>query len=145
MIGIIKGMAVTLKHQFTRAVTLQYPKERAEIPSRSRGWLVLDQDKCTGCALCAKACPINIISVIMGVREDGKRFVEHWEARTDRCMFCGICSEACPRGILIMVPRYELATTDRSEIRNVQIDVVETPEGMPGCPFAEENLEAAGE
>lgn len=121
MIGILKGMAVTLKYQFSRAITVQYPKERLEIAERSRGWLVLERTNCTGCGICVKACPIEIISVKTSVGEDGKRAVDSWELRMDRCMYCGFCAQACPRGAIVIDNTYEHSVLDRRDIMNITL------------------------
>lgn len=138
MIGILKGMTVTLKHQFTRAVTVQYPKVRPKIPERSRGWLELDSATCTGCGICAKSCPISVITVSVKTTEDKKRLLERWEVRTDRCMFCGICAESCPKGIIRMVPAFELANTDKKAIVNVQAENIFEPADTGSCPVKDE-------
>jgi len=42
--NLILGLAVTFKHLFKHAITLQYPTERWEMPERSRGTIVLLSD-----------------------------------------------------------------------------------------------------
>ena len=64
-IGIAKGLLVTLKNLFRTPSTVQYPEERAEQHSRFRGqefsWY---EERCTGCASCAKYCPLGIIEKV---------------------------------------------------------------------------------
>jgi NADP-reducing hydrogenase subunit HndC len=47
----------------------------------------IDQEKCKGCGLCLKNCPVN------AVYEKGKKrfFIDH-----DRCIKCGACYAVCP-------------------------------------------------
>lgn len=47
----------------------------------------IDKDKCRGCSICAKNCPVNAIS--------GK-VKEPYTIDTDKCVKCGACLEKCP-------------------------------------------------
>ena len=62
-LGIIKGMALTLRRAFQSKVTVQYPEVVQDISPRHRGRLQLLYDehgtlKCETCFQCAQACPI---------------------------------------------------------------------------------------
>ena len=48
--------------------------------------LTLDENKCTGCGLCADVCPHRVIDI-----ENGKARIAH----KDRCMECGACMQNC--------------------------------------------------
>ena len=80
-IGIVKGMALTLRRFFEPKVTVQYPEQAPEIPPRHRGRLQLLYDelgtlKCETCFQCAMACPIECID--MGGTDTKDRFHVHW-------------------------------------------------------------------
>lgn len=46
----------------------------------------VDTDKCTGCGLCVKACPVEAIRL-----ESEKAKVDE-----DTCVDCGVCASECP-------------------------------------------------
>ena len=113
--SFVVGMGVTFLNALRRPVTFQYP-ERYYVPLegfRGRPALVLNPDtgepKCTACQLCAKACPLGIITLEVGQREDKKRFPVRWDLDFGRCMVCNLCVEACPFDALVMSPEYEFS------------------------------------
>ncbi len=113
--SFLVGMWVTLINAIRRPVTFQYP-EKYYVPLKGfRGHpaLVVDpktgETKCTACQMCAKACPLGIIHIDVGQREDKKRYPVRWDLDLGRCMVCNLCVEACPFGALTMSPDYELA------------------------------------
>ncbi|RKD33942.1 NADH-ubiquinone oxidoreductase-F iron-sulfur binding region domain-containing protein, partial [Thermohalobacter berrensis] len=52
----------------------------------------IEEDKCKGCTLCAKACPADAIS---GERKEAHTIDQ------DKCVKCGACIEKCPFGAII--------------------------------------------
>ncbi len=82
-LGIVKGMALTLRRFFEPKVTIKYPEERADVAPRFRGRLQLLYDewgtlKCETCFQCAQACPIECID--MGGIDTRGRYHVHWGA-----------------------------------------------------------------
>lgn len=77
---------------FRRPATQNYPFERHNAPSRLRGKLYWNPEKCTGCSLCAKDCPSNAIEVITLDRAK-KQFIMRYHI--DRCTFCAQCVQNC--------------------------------------------------
>jgi NADH:ubiquinone oxidoreductase subunit E len=76
-VGILKGMATTLRNMFSPKVTRQYPEVRPEIPDRWRGRLDLIYDpfgehKCEVCFQCAQVCPVEAIDM-SGFDSQGNR------------------------------------------------------------------------
>ncbi len=49
-------------------------------------------DKCTGCTLCARSCPVFAIS--------GERREQHY-INEDRCINCGVCGRVCSFSAII--------------------------------------------
>jgi formate dehydrogenase beta subunit len=83
--GVIKGMALTLKHLlFRRPITTQYPEEKLTVSRRIRGnVLAWSQDNCTGCYTCARNCPHGCIEI--ETSEKGRKG-----------LIPAPCTQACP-------------------------------------------------
>ncbi|MCJ7535496.1 MAG: 4Fe-4S binding protein [Anaerolineales bacterium] len=96
---------------FRKPVTQLYPKNRQEAPSKLRGCLDWNPEKCTGCGICAMDCPANAIEVIV-IDKKEKRFVLQYHI--DRCTFCAQCVHSCMHGCLEMSSDvWELAAMDK--------------------------------
>jgi hypothetical protein len=82
-LGLMKGMALTLRRLFEPKVTVRYPEVKADVPPKFRGRLQLLFDeygtlKCETCFQCAQACPIECID--MGGIDTKGRYHVHWGA-----------------------------------------------------------------
>jgi ferredoxin len=64
----------------------------------------ITDDKCVGCGKCARACPINAITMFAAANPDGKR---KKDARLDThiCIGCGVCALKCPTKACTLVKR----------------------------------------
>ena len=80
-LGLVKGMALTLRRFFAPKATVMYPEMPADVATKFRGRLQLLYDeygglKCETCFQCAQACPIECID--MGGMDTKGRFHVHW-------------------------------------------------------------------
>jgi ferredoxin len=80
-LGIVKGMALTLRRFFEPKATIRYPEKPADQSPKFRGRLQLLYDewgtlKCETCFQCAQACPIECID--MGGIDTKGRYHVHW-------------------------------------------------------------------
>ncbi|HEX2036453.1 MAG TPA: NADH-quinone oxidoreductase subunit NuoI [Chloroflexota bacterium] len=125
--AIAKGLGVTLRHFFTKPITMQYPEERPQLPPRHRGRHELERhenglEKCVGCELCALACPAKAIFVEGAENPPdapvsvGERYAKTYVVNMIRCIFCGFCVEACPTEALQLKRVFELADYTRESM-----------------------------
>ena len=116
-LGIIKGMALTMAHLFRRRFTVLYPEQRLPEPRRIRVTeLVWYENRCTGCATCAKTCHQGVIKIVTSVPVGNKFKVEKFEVDTGYCIFCGLCVESCPFDAIFMSMRYEKGAYRREDL-----------------------------
>ena len=127
--GIAQGLVVTAKHLFRHPITTQYPEQRLNTSRRIRGnELIWSQEKCTGCATCAKTCPQGAIEIVTSTDlVENKYVVEKYQVDTGYCIQCGLCVEACPYKALFMGYAYERAKYRRGELVQSQAMMLESP------------------
>ena len=88
--------------------TIAYPVEQPDMPTLFRGRPVLDADKCAaGCTACSDVCPAEAIRLT----------VEGPKIDLGRCIFCGDCGAACPESAIRFSRNWQLAATERNELR----------------------------
>jgi NADH-quinone oxidoreductase subunit I len=125
--ALIGGFKVTLRHFFSKKITMQYPEEKWVVPPGYRGapYLVKDQDnrvKCVSCQLCEFVCPPKAIRITPPgpVGSPGAGNVEKGPKEFDinmlRCIFCGFCQEVCPEEAIFLMKDYSLTGTSRAEM-----------------------------
>lgn len=109
LVAIVKGLFITIRHLFTRKVTIKYPEETRELSPVYRGQHMLMRDdegreRCTACGLCALSCPAEAITMKADERRPDEKhlyreekYASIYEINMLRCIFCGLCEEACPK------------------------------------------------
>ncbi len=122
------GMGITFGHLFTPAVTVQYPDVKMVMPERVRNRLYVNMDDCIGCDQCAKACPVDCITIKtiksapdvdlgMTSRNTKKRlYVPQFDIDIAKCCYCGLCTFPCPTECIVMTDVYEFSEYDRSNL-----------------------------
>jgi formate hydrogenlyase subunit 6/NADH:ubiquinone oxidoreductase subunit I len=97
----------------SKEVTEQYPdpissRTADDLPSRSRGLLYNDIERCTGCKECERVCPTHCILVETEPGADkAKIWVTTFDVDFSKCIFCGLCVEVCAPQSLVHTKQYE--------------------------------------
>ena len=139
-LAMVKGLLVTLRNLTRKPFTIQYPEERAKQHPRFRGEeFVWYEERCTGCASCAKYCPLGIIKIVTSPsgtapQQGDKYLLEVFDIELQRCMFCGLCVEACPYDALFMGSGFEQAQYSRENMV-ISIDQLRESEKHPSTWF----------
>ncbi|MEM1584308.1 MAG: 4Fe-4S binding protein [Nitrososphaerota archaeon] len=110
--GVVKTQFAfeALKSIFKKPSTEEYPHKRREPPKDFRGrpvWLI---EKCVGCGLCARVCPVKAIKIIGRGKEVNVTYL------LDRCIFCAQCAESCNIRAIAIVGEFEFAGYDKSKM-----------------------------
>jgi len=121
------GMVAAIRHVGRKEYTLEYPERRDVLPPRARMSLFMNADECIACAQCARACPVNCITVasVKRPREEeppltvvGQRkkvlILTEYKIDMGRCCFCVLCVEPCPTHSLYMTPYFEMAVVQNA-------------------------------
>jgi NADH-quinone oxidoreductase subunit I len=118
---LLKGLALTGRHMFSRKVTIFFPEEKTPQSARFRGLHALrrypnGEERCIACKLCEAVCPAQAITIESEPREDGSRRTTRYDIDMTKCIYCGFCQEACPVDAIVEGPNFEYATETREEL-----------------------------
>ena len=147
-LAMAKGLLVTLKNLTRKPFTIQYPEQRVKQHPRFRGEeFVWYEERCTGCASCAKYCPLGIIKIVTSPSEtapkEGDKYkLEVFDIELQRCMFCGLCVEACPYDALFMGSGFEEGQYSRENMV-ITIDQLRQSDKHPSTWYRPQ-LESSG-
>jgi NADH-quinone oxidoreductase subunit I len=85
-------------------------------------------DDCIGCDQCAKACPVNCITIetakslpeedlgLTSVGSKKKLWVTRFDIDIAKCCYCGLCVPPCPTECIFMTPVFEFSEYNRDEL-----------------------------
>lgn len=62
--------------------------------AKIKGKIVVDRERCKGCAVCVSACPLQILALSNEVNSKGYRIA--FDADPDKCTGCASCGVVCP-------------------------------------------------
>jgi NADH-quinone oxidoreductase subunit I len=98
---VLKGLALTGRHLFSRKITVMFPEEKTPASARMRGLHALrrypnGEERCIACKLCEAVCPALAITIESEQRDDGTRRTTRYDIDLVKCIFCGFCEESCP-------------------------------------------------
>jgi formate hydrogenlyase subunit 6/NADH:ubiquinone oxidoreductase subunit I len=153
-LGLLKGLAVTLKHLFKHNTVIQYPDEKQDLPSRTRGVIALKEENCTVCMLCGRECPDWCIYIdshketLPPKREGGRprkrNVLDRFAIDYALCMYCGICVEVCPYDALFWSREFEYAEYDIRELTHEKEKLSDWMESVLPPPELDEGAELPG-
>lgn len=125
---VFVGMKITFKHLFVPSVTIQYPSVKVPLPERVRNRLYVNMDDCIGCDQCARACPVNCITIEtvkslpeedLGKTSNDKKkalWVTKFDIDIAKCCYCQLCVFPCPTECIYMTDVYEFAEFERNNL-----------------------------
>ncbi len=83
----MRNMIEALKNLFRKPATEPFPFGEHKRAEKFRGKIFYDAEKCIGCRLCEKNCPVDAIKF----RKKGDIVFD-----MSSCIFCGMCRDVCP-------------------------------------------------
>lgn len=63
--------------------------------AKIKGAIVVDIERCKGCAVCVSVCPVNVIALSPKVNGKGYNYAEMVDGEKN-CIGCATCGMICP-------------------------------------------------
>ena len=153
--GLLKGLAVTIKHLARRPATQMYPHERPDLAPRTRGVIALMDENCTVCMLCSRECPDwciyidshkeTVPAATEGGRSRTRNVLDRFAIDFSLCMYCGICVEVCPFDALWWSPEFEYSEYSIDKLLHEMDKLREWADTVPPPPMLDDGADAPAE
>lgn len=101
-----------LRNIFKRPLTEKYPLQK-KISEEFRGRPIWIMEKCVGCGLCARVCPVRAIQITSKGKEAVITYL------LDRCIYCAQCAESCNVKAIENTREFEFAGYSKSQMKYI--------------------------
>lgn len=85
----------------------------------------IDEEKCTGCGKCVKACPIEAIEWVSNNKETDDKSGKKVKLNKEICLGCGVCVRACPNNSIVLEKREEQIITPVNTVHRIVLMAIE--------------------
>ncbi len=65
----------------------------------AKGRIIIDIDRCKGCALCISYCPVNILELDLTTTNE-RGYTPLMTNDKEKCIGCGFCAIMCPDSVI---------------------------------------------
>jgi 2-oxoglutarate ferredoxin oxidoreductase subunit delta len=65
----------------------------------AKGRIIIDVDRCKGCALCTNYCPVSILE-LDNSRTNARGYTPLMTTDPEKCIGCGFCAMMCPDSVI---------------------------------------------
>jgi ferredoxin len=85
----------------------------------------VDETRCTGCGLCAKACPVAAVQMEPRLAASGSRPSGNVARIGPHCLGCGVCALKCPTDALTLQQRPQKVFHPEDSFERVMLQALE--------------------